>query len=61
MFNTELAQLVYTYPELAKLIGNEEKSYDKVSKKEWNQFKDAVIQHPGASITLKKYLMTTSF
>jgi len=61
MFNTELAQLVYTYPELAKLIGNEEKSYDRVSKKEWKQFKDAVIQHPGASITLKKYLMTTSF
>jgi hypothetical protein len=60
MFNTELAQLVYYYPDLAKIIGNEEKSYDKISKKQWQQFKDAVIQHPGASTTLKKYLMTTA-
>lgn len=59
MFNTELAQLVYYYPELRSLIGNEEKSYDKVSKKDWQQFKDAVVQHPGASATLKKHLMTT--
>jgi subtilisin family serine protease len=57
MFNTELAQLAYTYPELAKLIGNEEKPFNKVTKKEWQQFTDAVIQHPGASATLKKYLM----
>jgi subtilisin family serine protease len=61
MFNTELAQLVFYYPELDQLIGNEEKSYDKVSKKEWQLFKDAVIQHPGASLTLKKYLMATNF
>lgn len=61
MFHTELAQLVYYYPELVQIIGNEEKSYDKVSKKQWQQFKDAVIQHPGASLTLKKHLMTTIF
>jgi subtilisin family serine protease len=61
MFNTELAQLVFYYPELARLIGNEEKSFDTISKKEWHLFKDAVIQHPGASLTLKKYLMTTNF
>jgi subtilisin family serine protease len=61
MFNTELAQLVYYYPELAQIIGNDEKSYDKVSKKQWKQFKDAVIQHPGTSMTLKKYLMANSF
>jgi subtilisin family serine protease len=61
MFNTELAQLVYYYPELAQIIGNEEKSYEKVTKKQWQQFKDAVIQHPGTSATLKKHLMTTPF
>ena len=61
MFNTELAQLVYYYPELAKLAGNDEKSFNAISKKQWQQFKDAVIQHPGASVTLKKYLMATNF
>lgn len=61
MFNTELAQLVYYYPDLAKLIGNDEKPYDKVSEKQWKKFKDAVIQHPGTSLTLKKYLMSTNF
>ena len=61
MFNTELAQLVYYYPDLAKIIGNEEKSFDKVSKKQWQEFRDAVIQHPGASLTLKKHLMATNF
>jgi subtilisin family serine protease len=61
MFNTELAQLVYYYPDLAKVIGNEEKGYDKISKKQWTEFKDAVIVHPGASLTLKKHLMTTPF
>jgi hypothetical protein len=61
MFNTELAQLVYYYPDLAQLIGNEEKSFDKVSKKQWQEFRDAVIQHPGASLTLKKHLMATNF
>lgn len=61
MFNTELAQLVYYYPELRDLIGNEEQRYDKVPKKQWQQFKDAVIQHPGASTTLKNHLMATPF
>ncbi len=59
MFNTELAQLVYYYPELAALIGNDTKSYNKVTKAQWKKFRDAVIQHPGASVTLKKYLMST--
>ncbi|MEP7108532.1 MAG: S8/S53 family peptidase [Ferruginibacter sp.] len=58
MFNTELAQLVYYYPDLAVLIDNEKKPYNKVTKTQWKQFKDAVIQHPGASVTLKKYLMS---
>lgn len=56
MFNTELAQLVYYYPELAQLIGNDEKPFDKIPKKQWDQFRDAVIQHPGASQALKKQL-----
>ena len=57
----ELAQLVYYYPDLAALLGNEKKSYDAVSKKQWQQFKDAVIQHPSTSLTLKKHLMATKF
>lgn len=57
MFTTELAQLIYYYPELAKLIGNEEKGFDKVPQKQWKEFKDAVIVHPGASVALKKQLM----
>ena len=61
MFHTELAQLVYYYPDLAALLGNEKKSYDAVSKKQWQQFKDAVIQHPSTSLTLKKHLMATKF
>lgn len=61
MYNTELAQLAFNDKALSKLIGNEEKSYDKVSKKAWKQFKDAVIQHPGASVTLKKHLMSNKF
>lgn len=59
MFNTELAQLVYYYPDLALIIDNEEKAYEKVSKKKWKQFTDAVIAHPASSITLKQYLMST--
>jgi subtilisin family serine protease len=59
MYNTELAQLVYYDSALAKIIGDEKKSYDKVSKKQWALFKDAVIQHPDASRTLKSYLMST--
>lgn len=59
MFNTELAQLVYNYPELATIIDNEKTPYERVSQKKWNQFADAVIEHPAASITLKKHLMQT--
>lgn len=59
MYNTELAQLVYYNQDLAKIIGDEEKPYEKVSKKEWASFRDAVIQHPDASKTLKSYLLTT--
>jgi subtilisin family serine protease len=59
MFNTELAQLVYQYPELAEIIDNEKTPYERVSQKKWNLFADAVIEHPAASITLKKHLMQT--
>lgn len=57
MFNTELAQLVYFYPDLAKIIGNDAKPFEKVAQKQWSEFKDAVIQHPAASQALKKRLM----
>lgn len=59
MFNTELSQLVFYYPELASIIDNEKTSYERVSQKKWNAFADAVIEHPAASITLKKHLMQT--
>lgn len=56
MYNTELAQLVFNQPELAAIIDNEERPYDKVSAKKWKKFGDAVIAHPAASMTLKSYL-----
>jgi len=59
MLNTELAQLVYYYPELSVIIDDEKNAYEKVSQKKWNAFADAVIEHPAASITLKKHLMQT--
>ena len=59
MFNTELAQLVYHYPELATIIDNEKTPYERVSQKKWNAFAEAIIEHPAASITLKKHLMQT--
>lgn len=61
MYNTELGQLVYQYPELSKVIqekNGSEKPYNKISKKKWAAFRDAVIAHPGASIALKTYLMS---
>ncbi|MCC7058460.1 MAG: S8/S53 family peptidase [Chitinophagales bacterium] len=60
MFNTELAQLVYSNTELSLLIDDGKRDYDKVSQKKWKQFKDAVISNPSTSITLKKYLQETS-
>lgn len=62
MYNTELGQLVYQYPELRKELEEKdgsEKPYNKISKKKWAAFRDAVIAHPGASIALKTYLMAT--
>lgn len=59
MFNTELAQLVFYYPELAAIIDSDKKSFEKVSKKQWKQFTDAVIEHPAASLALKRFLMST--
>lgn len=61
MFNTELTQLVYYYPELASILDDERKSFDKIKKTQWKRFKDAVIEHPGTSLTLKKHLMATQF
>lgn len=57
MFNTELAQLVFHYPDLSLLINNDNTPYEKVSSKKWKTFADAIIEHPGASFTLKQYLM----
>ena len=59
MFNTEIAQLVYTYPELAELIGNDAIELDKVKARQWKAFRDALIDHPATSNTLKKHLITT--
>ena len=59
MYNTELAQLVYENQELQKILDNEEKPFDKISKKKWNLFKENVSGHPESSISLKQYLMAT--
>jgi hypothetical protein len=56
MFNTELAQMVFNNTELKEIIDNDEAEYDKVGKKKWKAFKDAIISHPSTSVTLKKYL-----
>lgn len=57
MFNTELSQLVFENPELIAIIDNDEKDFDKISQRKWKQFAEAVIEHPAASNTLKKFLM----
>jgi len=59
MYNTELAQLVFYYPELSRIIGNDEKHLNDVSDAHWKEFTDAVIAHPATSDTLKKHLMQT--
>ena len=59
MYNTELSQLVYQYPELREIINNDEKPYEAVSVRKWNRFRDAVIAHPAASTALKTHLMET--
>jgi len=59
MFNTELAQLVFYYPDLSSIVDNEKKSFDKLSKKQWKKFTDAVIEHPATSLALKRFLMST--
>lgn len=56
MFNTELAQLVYSHPELSSLIDDDKRDFEKISLKKWKTFRDAVISHPSVSITLKKHL-----
>ena len=60
MFNTELAQLVYSHPELNSLIYNDKRDYAKISEKRWDRFREAVISHPDTSVTLRKYLEETS-
>lgn len=56
MYNTELAQLVYTYPELSGLIDDEARPYERVGIQKWKQFNDAVISHPRVSASLKEFL-----
>lgn len=56
MFNTELAQLVFTYPELAEIIDNETRPFEKIGKIKWKNFVKGVIEHPATSVTLQKFL-----
>jgi subtilisin family serine protease len=60
MYNTELAQLVYTYPELSKLIDDENRPYERIGIRKWKQFRDAVISHPRSSASLKALLQQSS-
>jgi subtilisin family serine protease len=57
MYNTELAQLVFHYPELRAIIRYDEQAPHEVSADDWKKFAHAVIAHPAASIALKKHLM----
>lgn len=57
MFNTELSQLVFAYPELNALLDNGNKPFYKISTKQWKTFATAVIEHRSTSNALKKYLM----
>ncbi|HET6559848.1 MAG TPA: S8/S53 family peptidase [Prolixibacteraceae bacterium] len=56
MLNTEIAQLIYNFPELNLLIDDDLKEYDTIDQRKWQLFKEAVINHPSSSVTLKKYL-----
>jgi hypothetical protein len=56
MFNTELAQLVFTYPEIARTIGNEKLPLKNIRKTQWNGFITAVIEHRASSVAMKKFL-----
>ncbi|QIL42658.1 S8/S53 family peptidase [Pedobacter sp. HDW13] len=56
MFNTELWQLLYGYPELAIKIGGNQVDFDQISALNWDSFANAVIEHPAASKTLKAFL-----
>lgn len=57
MFNTELAQLVFYYPELRAIINHDEQEHHEVRTEQWKEFAHAVIAHPAASVALKKHLM----
>jgi hypothetical protein len=57
MYNTELAQLVYHHSELSAIIDHESRPLERISKKKWERFKDAVIAHPDSSLALKKHLI----
>jgi hypothetical protein len=56
MYNTELAQLVFLYPELCQLIGNDQREYESVKPSSWKRFTKAIIEHPSASKSLKRFL-----
>jgi subtilisin family serine protease len=59
MFNTELEQLIYYYPDLGAIIDDGRRATDKVGARKWKAFTEAVLAHPSASTALKKYLMAT--
>jgi hypothetical protein len=56
MFNVELAQLVMTNEDLAKLMYNEEKDFVKLPAKRKSQFLDAVVAKKEASKKLKEFI-----
>ncbi len=56
MFNVELQQLIHNYPDLQKLLDDDEKTFAELDMKERKKFMDAVISNRGASKTLKKFL-----
>lgn len=58
MLNTELWQMLYSYPELAAHIDGDAVDFDYISADKWDAFANAVMTHPGASNTLKAFIKT---
>jgi len=58
MFNTELWQMVYSYPDLTAYIDGDAVDFEYISANKWDAFANAIMTHPGASNTLKAFIKT---
>ncbi|MEP7197650.1 MAG: S8/S53 family peptidase [Saprospiraceae bacterium] len=61
MMQIELNQLLYFHPELNAIIDFQKDDISKISKRKWKQLREAVINHPETSETLKNRLIQFPF